>query len=89
MGIKYYDTREGWLNRGYHVVKGELPIGTNRSGDQLYSWGQIVERVEEVYPTEENTDDDVADERTPRMGVIKPRKVGHYGNDVERKHESV
>lgn len=90
MGIKYYDTAEGWRSRGYHIPKGSTPIGTNRSGDLLYSWGQTVEGESgETEPKSNN--EEIADERAPRMGEITPRKEAsnHHGNALERKHESV
>lgn len=41
MGIKWYDSREGWLSRGYEVSRGEGPIGYDTSGADVFAWGQV------------------------------------------------
>jgi hypothetical protein len=47
MAIKYYDTPEGWQERGYKVTAAALHLSdtwevVNRKGERLYSWGEVI-----------------------------------------------
>lgn len=39
--IKYYDTLEGWNERGYKITKGSKSERKDRNGVALFSWGQV------------------------------------------------
>lgn len=72
MAVKYYDTYSGWLIRGYKVVENNTPIGIDREGREIYSWGQVDKLKEGERPNEDKADDDTA----PTSGVIKPVRKG-------------
>lgn len=40
--IKYYDTFDGWKERGYRVTKGSHAKRRDAAGVALFSWGQVV-----------------------------------------------
>lgn len=43
MGIRYYDSRDNWKERGYKIEPGSLPVSVDlRTKEDLYSWGQVV-----------------------------------------------
>lgn len=72
MGNKFWDTRAGWLDRGWFVPKDTAPVGRNQAtGENLYSWGQVEKLVPDKKEHKEEME--TVGATAPQSGTNRPR----------------